>query len=411
MPSTPDINTGGFQFGSTASYDGGSIVERSIELNEPVIYVSMNYRLSAFGFLASQEIREAGLGNLGLQDQRQALRWVQKYIASFGGDPMKVTIWGESAGAISVTMQMLAFDGNTEGLFRAAFMESGGPWPAGDITHGQKYYDQVVGQTGCQGTADTLACLRTVPFSVLKAAADNLPSLVGFQSLAAPGEPRVDGVFLSDSPQRLVQQGKVPPIPFVTGNCEDEGTVFGLQSLNVTTDSQFRNYIKTVFIPDISDADLNTLSGLYPQDPIERSPYNTGFLYTLTPQFKRIASLLGDMTLVAPRRFLLQQRSDKQSSWSFLSSRLKTTPILGSFHSSDLLQAYGPSELRDYLINFVNHLDPNGQRLPSWPKYTTASPRLMTFTDNVFIPTLLSLDNFRAQAIQFVTNLLLQHPF
>ncbi|KAJ7207637.1 Carboxylesterase family-domain-containing protein, partial [Mycena pura] len=79
----------------------------------------------------------AGVGNLGLQDQREAMRWVQKYISNFGGDPSKVTIWGESSGAISVAMHMLANDGDTEGLFRAAFMQSGSPVPVGPLENGQ----------------------------------------------------------------------------------------------------------------------------------------------------------------------------------------------------------------------------------------------------------------------------------
>ncbi|KAF7304595.1 Carboxylic ester hydrolase [Mycena chlorophos] len=92
LPVVVWIFGGGFELGSPAMYDGTTIVERSISIGEPVIYVAMNYRLSAFGFLASSEVRAAGVGNLGLQDQRQALRWVQKYVGAFGGDPSKVTI-------------------------------------------------------------------------------------------------------------------------------------------------------------------------------------------------------------------------------------------------------------------------------------------------------------------------------
>jgi carboxylesterase type B len=172
LPVVVWIFGGGFELGSPAMYDGVTIVQRSIELGEPVIYVSMNYRLSAFGFLASAEVRAAGVGNLGLQDQRQAFRWVQNYIGAFGGDPTKVTIWGESAGAISAALHMVANDGDNEGLFRAAFMESGSPIPVGPVENGQKYYDAIVEQTGCSTASDTLECLRTVPYATLKAAQD-----------------------------------------------------------------------------------------------------------------------------------------------------------------------------------------------------------------------------------------------
>ena len=89
--------------------------------------------------------------------------------------------WGESAGAISAALHMLANGGDTEGLFRAAFMESGAPIPVGDITHGQKYYDSIVANTGCSGVADTLACLRTVPYASLKAAINLTPSIFAYQ--------------------------------------------------------------------------------------------------------------------------------------------------------------------------------------------------------------------------------------
>ncbi|KAG5732464.1 Lipase 4, partial [Termitomyces sp. T112] len=99
---------GGFEIGGTSTYDGGVIVRRSIELEAPVVYVSMNYRVSGFGFLGGREVKNARVANLGLHDQREALRWIQKYIHNFGGDPSKVTIWGESAGAISVALHMVA---------------------------------------------------------------------------------------------------------------------------------------------------------------------------------------------------------------------------------------------------------------------------------------------------------------
>jgi carboxylesterase type B len=89
--------------------------------------------------------------------------------------------WGESAGAISISLQMLTNGGNTEGLFRAAFMQSGSPIPVGDITHGQQYYDALVQEVGCSSASDTLACLRTVDYADLHAAMDNSPDIFSYQ--------------------------------------------------------------------------------------------------------------------------------------------------------------------------------------------------------------------------------------
>ncbi|KAJ7480555.1 carotenoid ester lipase precursor [Mycena latifolia] len=409
LPVVVWIFGGGFELGSPAMYDGKAIVERSIAMGEPVIYVSMNYRVSAFGFLASKEVRAAGVGNLGLQDQRQALRWVQKYIPGFGGDPTKVTIWGESAGAISVSLQMLANGGNTEGLFRAGFMESGSPIPVGPVENGQKYYDAIVAQVGCSGAADTLACLRTVPYATLLAAQNASPGIFSYQSLVLAWLPRADGTFLTDNPQRLVQQGKVANIPFVTGDCDDEGTLFSLSTLNITTDAQFINYVQTYWLPQATTAQGATLNKLYPSDLIDGSPFDTGLLNNITPQFKRIAAFQGDGVFQAPRRFFQQALSGKQNQWAFLSKREKAIPILGSFHFTDILNVYFDGELTDYLINFATNLNPNGKTVPNWPAYTTASPNMMTFLDGLF-PTTISQDTYRKDAMAFLTNITLQFP-
>jgi carboxylesterase type B len=410
LPIVVWIYGGGFEDGATASYNGTIIVNRSIALNEPVIYVSMNYRLSAFGFLASQEVKDAGVGNLGLRDQRMALRWVQKYIHSFGGDPSKVTIWGESAGSISVATQMLVNGGNTEGLFRAAFMESGSPLPAGDITHGQKYYDDLVELTGCSGSSDTLACLRAAPYESLKAAMDTTPSTVSYSSLAFAWLPRVDGLFLVDDPQKLVQKGTIAPIPFVSGDCDDEGTAFSLSQVNVTTDAELREYFSEFFFINITDAQMDEVLTLYPQNVTLGSPYDTGTQNAFTPQFKRIASILGDLVFQAPRRFFLNHSSEKQNTWSFLSKRFKSLPILGSLHGSDLVNIYGPGDLTDYLIHFVTNLDPNGGSSPQWPQYTTSSRQLLTFLDDPVTNITITQDTYRTDGMEFITKLSLAHP-
>ncbi|KAH9168387.1 carotenoid ester lipase precursor [Lactarius sanguifluus] len=330
--------------------DGSPIVNHSIALRKPVIYVSMNYRplLAAFGFLAS---------NLGLWDQRLALRWIQKYTHAFGGDPSKVTI----AGSASVSLQMLTNGGNTGGPFRAAFMQSRSPTAVG-----QQRYDDLVESTGCLGSSDTLACLRAAPYQKLKTAMDSTPSLFVYQ-------PRVDGNFLADVPQKLVQQGKVARIPFVTGDCDDEGALFSLSQTNATTEAGLRNYISEFILPGVTGAELDQLLTLYPQD--------------------RIASILGDFTFQAPWRFFMNNIiSGQQNTWSFL--RMKSLPVLGSVHLSDHSIIYSGGDLTDYLIQFAADLDPNhGGLYPQWP------PQLMTL-----------VDTYHVEGTKLLTKLSLAHP-
>jgi carboxylesterase type B len=88
--------------GADQRYNLSFIVEQSVNIGKPIIGVSINYRLSVWGFTSSNELANEGLLNIGLKDQRLALHWVQENIKAFGGDPKKVTIFGESAGAASV---------------------------------------------------------------------------------------------------------------------------------------------------------------------------------------------------------------------------------------------------------------------------------------------------------------------
>lgn len=103
---------------------------------------------------------------------------------------------------------MLAYDGDNEGLFRAAFMQSGSPTPIGDITRGQRYYDFIVDETLCKESSDALDCLRGVPEDALQAAVARTPSFSSNQSLVLAWMPRADGMFLPNNFQRLIQDGK-----------------------------------------------------------------------------------------------------------------------------------------------------------------------------------------------------------
>lgn len=100
-------------------------VENSVAQGTPIIGVSFNYRLSVFGFLNGKEALDAGVTNIGFRDQRLALRWLNENIEAFGGDKDAVSIFGESAGAESVTAQVFAYKGQHDGLFRSAAAQSG----------------------------------------------------------------------------------------------------------------------------------------------------------------------------------------------------------------------------------------------------------------------------------------------
>ena len=106
------IYGGGFQQGGTEQFDGSLLTAQAKEMGQPFIWVAVNYRINGFGFLAGHQLADEGSVNLGMLDQRMGMQWVADNIASFGGDPDKVTIWGESAGALSVAVHLGMYQGN-----------------------------------------------------------------------------------------------------------------------------------------------------------------------------------------------------------------------------------------------------------------------------------------------------------
>ena len=143
-------------------YDATTLVE-----NYDVIVVAGNYRLDSLGWLALEELQNesstGSFGNYGLQDQRFAMKWTQENIQAFGGDPNKVTIFGESAGGFSVCQHIVSPASN--GLFSHAIMESGdcdGPWMVFPGDTAKTFGDKFATYIGCPAGADRLNCLRTL---------------------------------------------------------------------------------------------------------------------------------------------------------------------------------------------------------------------------------------------------------
>ncbi|KAG0697428.1 Alpha/Beta hydrolase protein [Suillus ampliporus] len=332
------------------------------------------------------------------------MRWVQKYIGAFGGDPTKVTLWGQSAGGVSIGLHMVSNGGNTEGLFRAAWMQSGFPLSLGDITRGQAHYDFMVNTTGCRNAPDTLQCLREVPYETFTNAIQT-PNFLGYGGMPPNWLPRVDGVFLTANPQDLIANGSVARIPVVATDCDDEGTLFSLMtSFKITSVAKLQEYIHTFWFPDAPSLSMQTVLEHYPSDITQGSPFRTGILNAITPHFKRLAAIQGDVIMHAPRRFMLEQLSGRQNTWSLLIKRFKWLPFVGSFHGSSLLNFFGGGDMSSRLLRFATYLDPNGGFDPldiHWPKWTSSSPNLLTYIDGP-IRQVITKDTFRAEAISYL---------
>lgn len=368
---------GDFSLGSSTLLQGNTWVEKSIALGQPVIWVSMNHRMGAFGFLGGKEVGAAGIGNLGLKDQRLAMKWVQKYIAPFGGDPTKVMLFGESSGSISTSHHLFINHGNNEGLFRAAICESGSAFPVGTLAEGagQTTYDAILKDTGCEDTPDSLECLRTVDYATLYAASNRLPGPFSGGSFPLAYAPYVDGEFVTGSIEDNLAAGEFARVPFITGTQDDEGTLLtlGVTSTLVTEENLKKYLFRTV--PKASPEQINFFTRAYPQDPTQGSPFNTGDLNAITPVFKQYAAIFGDVGFQGLRRLVSRQVNRHMPTWGYIDRGMKSLPIIGSTHAIELLSTFniipGPraDDFQARWISFANTLDPNVEGLPKWEKY------------------------------------------
>jgi para-nitrobenzyl esterase len=219
------IHGGGFTTGSGSVflYRGGQLAR-----NGNVVVVTINYRLGALGFLGHRALGDPDgfIGNWGLQDQVAALRWVRDHISQFGGDASNVTIFGESAGAISVAALMGV--PSAAGLFRRAVVQSGGVH-VHTVEEAERAADRLA---TALGVADcSRGSLGSVPASELVAATDEVakrrpdPGLIPL-----PFIPVVDGAFLPEHPLTAVEQGASAGVDLLIGTNRDELTLFGLSN-------------------------------------------------------------------------------------------------------------------------------------------------------------------------------------
>jgi carboxylesterase type B len=221
---------GGFVHGASSErlYPGGPALYDGARMaaTQGIVVVTLNYRVGVLGFLAGAP---GVTPNLGLLDQQLALRWVQRNIAAFGGDPSRVTLAGESAGAMSAGLQLLSMP-SSQGLFRAVILESD-PFglPYRTLDQARLSADLLLLHVGCKLTTDTLACLQHLPLKTLLKAQDASGQGMALlqQGLGAflPWAPVVDGRLVVRQPYEAALGGGVNE-PVLLGTNGSEGTIF-----------------------------------------------------------------------------------------------------------------------------------------------------------------------------------------
>ncbi|GIJ89467.1 hypothetical protein Asppvi_008409 [Aspergillus pseudoviridinutans] len=255
-----------------AVYDPSPLMNTN---NNAFITVEIQYRLGAFGFLSSAEVHKQGTPNAGLLDQRFALEWVQQHIGKFGGDPTRVTIGGESAGAGAVMLQSMAYGGNESNLFQniiAASPYSPPIYPY-DGAIPTAYYEHFAKQAGCGPSTSarskhktTFDCLVAAPSETLQSASGIVSESGLFGTFAFL--PVLDGDMIRERPSVQLQAGHISGRRILVGNNANDGVP--LSNPNVVTRAAFNAYISNSF-PRLTEKDVTRLNRLYgPADSQQR---------------------------------------------------------------------------------------------------------------------------------------------
>ncbi|PPQ80632.1 hypothetical protein CVT25_001638 [Psilocybe cyanescens] len=301
------IHGGGYIGGSASPYDGNDLVRAS---GENVIAVVIQYRLGLFGFLSGQKVKNEGSLNAGLcksesyymmakahiyddddneVDQQFALKWVQQHIRQFGGDPNKVTIWGQSAGAGSVLQHVIANGGRTyPPLFRAAITSSTflpSQYKFNDRIP-ETVFNETVAQTNCVSAVDALDCLRKVDVDTLQNANTAMSSSAFYGTFV--WVPVIDGTFITDRPTVLLKERRVNGQIVLSVTNAFEGTIFVDQTTADTV--QVPTYVTQLF-PTFTAQQAQAAAAQY-----------TG----LGTNIFQVSAIIGESILICPTYFLLR---------------------------------------------------------------------------------------------------------
>ena len=369
------IHGGGFRFvsGSEKFFNGERLAAKG------VIAVTFNYRLGAFGFLAHPELsKESGQhvsGNYGVLDQIAALRWVQQNIVAFGGDPHRVTIFGQSAGANSVCY--LLTSPLTKGLYIHAIGESvvGCLGPSAEISKldtAEKAGTKFLSAANAQSIAD----LRAKP-------AEDLLKING----EYPFRPLVDGYVLPSDPYTILSRGEENQVPILVGSNGDEGTLLGrppasaaafIEQARLQYGERADSFLK--LFPANSDAQAIESNYLLWRDQV-------------AVQARTLSELMAHNGKVKAYRYYFSRKPPIPNGMF----REQARHELGAYHSAEIEYVFDNLDTRPYLwtdvdrkladtmssywVNFAKTGNPNGPGLLSWPFADAEHDVLIEFGD------------------------------
>lgn len=239
---------------------------------------------------------------------------------------------------------------------------------------------------------------------------ENVDDNVGLtQGISAP---RVDGDTMPMSGDLLTETGQYAKVPFIIGDQEDEGTLFSLTQSNLTTGDELVAFLKEFYFPQADLATVQSLVDLYPDDPAAGSPYRTSIFNNLYGQFKRLAAILGDQLFTLQRRRTLKYNllNAGAPAWTYLATYGYGTPVLGTFHFTDVLHGFGllgdtnEKKLQHaYYLSFVNTLDPNNgtsAEYTTWPQWTDEGREILMMDTSEQYQ--VGKDDFREETYQFM---------